>query len=65
MRDKVEIVYATPLEGAFTKPKASARSAGMLGERGITVTGDFSVARSTERRRAEGYDGRESPTTCS
>jgi sulfide:quinone oxidoreductase len=26
IRDQVEIVYATPLEGAFTKPRASARA---------------------------------------
>ena len=30
MRDKVEIAYATPLEGAFTKPRASAAFGDML-----------------------------------
>ena len=31
MRDKVELVYATPLDGAFTKPVASRRLGAMLG----------------------------------
>src|SRR5512138_3807054 len=35
IRDRVELVYATPLPGAFTKPIASARLGSMLGERGI------------------------------
>jgi sulfide:quinone oxidoreductase len=38
VRDKTEIVYATPLEGAFTKPKASALLGGMLEERNIKVS---------------------------
>ena len=37
IRDKTEIVYATPLEGAFTKPKASALLGDMLEERNIKV----------------------------
>ncbi len=41
IRDKVEIVYATPLPGAFTKPKASEVLGGMLEERGIQVIPDF------------------------
>jgi sulfide:quinone oxidoreductase len=47
MRDKVEIVYATPLEGAFTKPRASAALGDMLAKRNIDVLGDFSSPRST------------------
>jgi sulfide:quinone oxidoreductase len=45
MRDRVELVYATPLPGAFTKPIASARLGSMLDERGIAVEGDFLVER--------------------
>ena len=37
IRDKVEIAYATPLEGAFTKPRASAAFGDMLTRRGISV----------------------------
>jgi sulfide:quinone oxidoreductase len=43
IRDKVDIVYVTPLEGAFTKPVASARLGAMLEERGIAVEPDFYV----------------------
>ena len=35
MRDRVELVYVTPLDGAFTKPVASAHLGGMLEERKI------------------------------
>ncbi len=43
MRDKVEITYVTPLEGAFTKPVASKRLGGMLADRHIALEGDFMV----------------------
>ncbi len=62
LRDKVEIVYATPLEGAFTKPVASAHLGGMLAERGIGVVGDFAIAEvDGQRRVVKAYDGREEP----
>lgn len=60
IRDRVEMIYATPLEGAFTKPRASAALGGMLGERGIEVVGDFALAEVDGQRRAmKAYDGRE------
>jgi sulfide:quinone oxidoreductase len=43
MRDKVEIVYATPLPGAFTKPRASAVLGNMLEEKGIHLEPDFNI----------------------
>lgn len=43
MRDKVEIVYVTPLEGAFTKPVCSKQLGGMLKERGINLEPDFVI----------------------
>jgi sulfide:quinone oxidoreductase len=43
MRDRVEITYVTPLEGAFTKPVASRHLAGMLAERDIALEGDFMI----------------------
>ena len=62
LRDKVELVYTTPLEGAFTKPVASARLGGMLAERGIGVVGDFALAEVDGQRRVlKAYDGREEP----
>jgi sulfide:quinone oxidoreductase len=41
MRDKVEIVYVTPLPAAFTKPIAAKRFGGMLDDRGIALESDF------------------------
>jgi sulfide:quinone oxidoreductase len=59
MRDKVELVYATQLEGAFTKPVASRLLGDMLERRGITVVGDF-LASEVEgaHRQLRAYDGR-------
>ena len=45
MRDRVEIVYVTPLEGAFTKPVASSLLGHMLDERTITLEPDFMIER--------------------
>ena len=42
-RDKVEIVYVTPLEGAFTKPVCSKALGFMLDERKITLEPDFVI----------------------
>jgi len=43
IRDKVELIYATPLPGAFTKPIASKYLGDILEEKGITVVPDFIV----------------------
>jgi sulfide:quinone oxidoreductase len=43
MRDKVEIIYVTPLEGAFTKPVCSTHLGWMLGERNIKLEPDFVI----------------------
>jgi sulfide:quinone oxidoreductase len=60
MRDQVELVYATPLSGAFTKPIASAQLGGMLDERKITVEPDFLVEHvDDERKVLVSYDERE------
>ncbi|MFO0586638.1 MAG: FAD/NAD(P)-binding oxidoreductase [Polyangiaceae bacterium] len=62
LRDKVEIAYVTPLDGAFTRPKASAMLGDLLGRRGIEIVPDFSVAEVRgERRTIVSYDGREVP----
>ncbi len=45
MRDKVDITYVTPLEGAFTKPIASRHLGGLLADRKIALEGDFMVDR--------------------
>lgn len=62
MRDRVEIVYATPLPGAFTQPIASAQLGAMLDERKITVEPDFLVERiDNDARALVSYDEREIP----
>ncbi len=43
MRDKVDITYVTPLEGAFTKPVASQHLGGMLEARSIHLEPDFMI----------------------
>ena len=43
VRDDVELVFATPLDGAFTKPVAAARLGGMLAERGIELVTEFNT----------------------
>jgi sulfide:quinone oxidoreductase len=62
IRDRVELVYVTPLDGAFTKPVASAHLGGMLDERKVHVETDFMVERiDDERKMLVSYDEREIP----
>ena len=59
MRDKVELVYATPLDAAFTKPKAAAALGGLLQQRGIELWTDFALARVDGQARVmHAYDHR-------
>ncbi len=44
IRDKVELVYATPLDGAFTKPIASERLAGLLAHKEIDLVTEFNTS---------------------
>jgi sulfide:quinone oxidoreductase len=62
LRDRVELVYATPMSGAFTKPIASARLGSMLDERKIIVEPDFMVERiDVASKTLVSYDEREIP----
>jgi len=62
VRDEVELVYVTPLDGAFTTPVAAQRLAGMLSGRGITVESDFVVERIDDAAKTLiSYDEREVP----
>ncbi|MGA4506790.1 type III sulfide quinone reductase, selenoprotein subtype [Propionibacteriaceae bacterium G1746] len=62
IRHKVDITYVTPLDGAFTKPVASAELGGLLTDRSIRLAADFAVERiDNEHQRLVGYDGRELP----
>ncbi len=43
MRDKVELVMATPLDGAFTKPRASSILGNILEEKNIKLVTEFNT----------------------
>lgn len=62
MRDRVELVYVTPLDGAFTRPLAARTLGGMLAERDIALEPDFAIERVDEERQVlVSYDEREVP----
>ena len=62
IRDRVEITYATPLDGAFTKPVASAALASLLEEKGIHLVTEFNTGEvDGAEGKLIGYDGREVP----
>ena len=62
LRDRVEMVYVTPLPGAFTKPIASERLGSMLDERKIAVEADFLVEHiDQESKTLVSYDERQVP----
>jgi sulfide:quinone oxidoreductase len=62
MRGKSDIVFATPLSGAFTKPVASAALGATMASKGVDVAGDFVLADIDPAARvAHSYDGRELP----
>jgi sulfide:quinone oxidoreductase len=60
IREKVQLTFVTPLDGAFTKPVASKRLGSMLAEKGVELITEFNTG---EVDGAEGrlvsYDGRE------
>jgi len=62
IRDEVQITYATPLDGAFTKRTASEALGGMLEERNIELVPDFNTGEvDGTGGRLVGYDEREVP----
>ncbi|MEY2634264.1 MAG: hypothetical protein RIS75_204 [Actinomycetota bacterium] len=62
MRGKVDITFVTPLEGAFTKPVASAYLGNMLDDRHITVEPDFMIESIDDERKVMiSMDEREIP----
>jgi len=57
IRDRVELIYATPLPGAFTKPIASKYLGDILEEKGIQVVPEFLVEHvDPDARRLVHYD---------
>ncbi|QQL45641.1 type III sulfide quinone reductase, selenoprotein subtype [Sulfuriroseicoccus oceanibius] len=62
LRDKTELVYATPLSGAFTKPVASKILSGLLEEKQIEVVNDFNISHvDNEDHKIVSWDEREVP----
>ncbi len=62
MRHRVELVYATPLDGAFTKPRAAAMLGDLLERKGIAVETLFNAAEvDGEARVLRSWDDREVP----
>jgi len=60
MRDKVDIVFATPMSGAFTKPKATEKLDYLLNEKNIEIVPDFNVmAVDGEAKTIMDYGGKE------
>src|SRR5581483_3861964 len=60
IRERVELVYATPLDAAFTKPIASERLGGLLAAKGIELVTEFNAgAVDGAHGRLVAYDGRE------
>jgi sulfide:quinone oxidoreductase len=60
IRDRVQLTYVTPLDGAFTKPVASAHLGGLLAERGIELVTEFNTGHvDGEGGRLVSYDDRE------
>lgn len=44
MRDRVELIYATPLSSAFTKPIAARQLGDLLAQKNIKLVTDFNIA---------------------
>jgi sulfide:quinone oxidoreductase len=62
MRDKVEITFVTPMDGAFTKPKATEALQHLLDEKHISIVPDFNIERvDNERKMIVDYADQEVP----
>ncbi|MFE1310530.1 NAD(P)/FAD-dependent oxidoreductase [Streptomyces sp. NPDC058755] len=62
IRDRVQLTYATPLDGAFTKPVAAKALGGLLADKGIELVTEFTLGEvDGARGRLVSYDERELP----
>ncbi len=60
MRDQVEITFVTPMDGAFTKPKASKELGYLLEDKNIKLVPNFNIERvDTENKTIIDYGGQE------
>jgi sulfide:quinone oxidoreductase len=62
IRDKVDLTYVTPLDGAFTTPVASRELSGLLKRKGVRLVTEFNTGEvDGEGGRLISFDGREVP----
>ncbi|WP_367325770.1 NAD(P)/FAD-dependent oxidoreductase [Streptomyces sp. HUAS ZL42] len=62
IRDRVQLTYVTPLDGAFTKPVAAKALGGLLAEKGIELVTEFTLGEvDGPGGRLVSYDEREVP----
>lgn len=62
MRDKTEIIFSTPLPGAFTKPKATQMLGELMEEKNIKVVPEFYMERvDNDNQKIISYDEQEIP----
>jgi sulfide:quinone oxidoreductase len=62
IRNKVELVYATPLTGAFTKPVCATMLAGVLKTKNITIVPEFNIMEvDNDKQVIRSYDETEVP----
>jgi sulfide:quinone oxidoreductase len=60
MRDKVKITFVTPMDGAFTKPVATAKLQHLLDEKNIEVVPNFNIMElDGPNRKIIDYEGKE------
>ena len=60
IRNKVELVFTTPLPGAFTRARANATLGDMFEKRGLGFEGEFSIMEADANKGIlRSYDGRE------
>ncbi len=60
MRNKVEINYVTPLDGAFTKPKAAAKLGHFLTDKDVKIMPDFAISKvDNENKKIVSWDDKE------
>lgn len=62
IRNKVELVYATPLTGAFTKPVCATMLADVLAKKNITIVPEFNIMEvDNDKQVIRSYDEMEVP----
>ena len=60
IRNRVEVTFVTPLDGAFTKPTCNRELSGLLGDKGVSLVTEFNTGQvDGVGGRLVSYDGRE------